>query len=563
MSCVHGILKRWAFALFLCIIPSCTSSCGASQEMDESTAAASVRIRAWVRAEAAARAAKARLAAEEAARPTPPGPSAPAQQGTIPVVLVADGGGAEGAVVSLGVPFPPGAISDPARIAVRHGKGTPVAVHVEVLATWPRDGSIRSALVAFHAKLGPREQDLYQIAWGAAAAADRKASGPLAPNPDGPIAATLPASWYARSLVSGPHVPALEDRRFAKFEERIERGLSAMSPAFDALGVACAGRHRTYYDSPHALYQRFLRHGDAARYRRARAEARWYREHELRWSPDRAWAMHVCQAEGWTPERPMSWGVLRRMVAQGLLDDYLLTGDPASKEALLGMGEAMRRSLPAWTTPKEDQLQATERNMAFAIMILVGAYAVDPRPEREAPLRELVDRTVAWQAKSSSGAFEHDVNRVDPSECERGPKGASPFMAALLVDALMDVHALTGDPRIPTVVTRTARWLEEKAMTSDRRAFRYLWNCETDAYDDSSTADLNLLVVPVFGAAYALTGEARWLRTGDALADIGVASMREKSPKHWCQSMRGFGRYIGYRTLIRAGGTAEGTEKRE
>ena len=40
-----------------------------------------------------------------------------------------------------------------------------------------------------------------------------------------------------------------------------------MSPAFDALGVSCAGQHRTYYDSPHALYQRFLRYGDAARYR--------------------------------------------------------------------------------------------------------------------------------------------------------------------------------------------------------------------------------------------------------------------------------------------------------
>lgn len=566
---------RAALLLLFCGIPSCTSSCGAPPVDDG--AAATARVRAWVRAQAEERAARARMESEPP--PIVVAQRAPAQQGTIPLVLTADGGpveapraplplpqaqqaqqaaptreappgaGVQETVVSLGVPFPPGAIRDPALIAVRHGKGAAVPAHVAPLATWPRDGSIRSALVAFRVKLPPGQQDLYQIAWGTPGGAGQRAAEPLAPNPDGPVAATLPAAWYARSQVSGPHVPALDNQRFAGFEERIEQGLERMSPAFDALGVSCSGQHRTYYDSPHALYQRFLRYGDAARYRRARAEARWYRDNELRWSPDRAFAVHVCEPQDWTPARPMAWGSIRRMVAQGLLDDYLLTGDPASKEAIAGMGEALRRALPAFVTPKEDALQASERNMAFAIMILAGSYAVDPRPEVLAALKDLVDRTAAWQARGDSGAFEHDLHRVDPGECERGPRGASPFMTALLVDALMDVHALTGDPRIAAIVARAARWLEEKALTSDRMAFRYLWNCETDSYDDSGTADLNLLIVPVFGAAYALSGDPRWLRTGDALADIGVKRMRAKSPKHWCQSMRGFGRYLGYRSL--------------
>ncbi|AKT39334.1 beta-L-arabinofuranosidase domain-containing protein [Chondromyces crocatus] len=509
---------------------------------------------------------------EAAARdsaPTDPARRPTRHQGILPVLLSASGGqspkagtpgapgvteapatagaGQEEPVVSLGVPFPPGAIQDPSKIALRHGRGKPVPVHVQVLATWPRDGSIRSALVAFRAKVGAKEQDLYQIIWGPEAEANRRPSPPLAPNPDGPITATLPASWYGQSLVSGPQVPALDDQRFPKFEQRIEQGLSTMSPAFDTLKVACSGQHRTYYDSPHALYQRFLRYGDAARFQRARAEALWFRGNEIRFSPDRQWAVHVCQPEGWTPEKPIGWGALRRMVSQGLLDDYLLTGDPASKEAIVAMGEALRLSIPAFKTKKEDQLLATERNMAFTMMILASYYALEPRPDVKASLDELVDRTVAWQARSSSGAFEHDVTRADPSECERGPKGASPFMTALLVDALMDVHALTGDRRIVGVVERSAKWLEEQALTSDRRAFRYLWRCETDAYDDSGTADLNLLVVPVFGAAYALTGDKRWLRTGDQLADIGVDAMRPRSPKHWSQSMRSFGRYLGYR----------------
>jgi hypothetical protein len=374
----------------------------------------------------------------------------------------------------------------------------------------------------------------------------------LGPNPDGPIAATLPASWYAASEVSGPQVPVVDDSRFPVFESAIERGLEKMSPPYESYGVACDGKHRTYYDGPHALYQRFLRNGDAARFRRARAEAAWYREHELRYSADRKIAVHVCQADGWAPGTPFGWNVLRRMLGQGMLDDYLLTGDPAAREAVGGMGEALRRNLPALKTPKEDILLVSERNMAWAMMTLTSYYAVNPRPEVLSALRDLVDRTVAWQARGHYGAFEHDVNRVDPEECERGPRGASPFMTALLVDALMDYHALTGDGRVRDVVARAAAWLEERALTSDRRAFRYLWGCETDPYDDSGIADLNLLIVPVFGAAYALTGDARWLRIGDSLADIGVEEMRLSDPKHWNQMMRSFGRYLGYRARASA-----------
>jgi len=554
------VIARAASILLVCAAPSWGASC-AGPSAEVGNADASARINAWVRAQAEARAARARAQAEAGRQPEGPGGQAPAHEGSIPMRLTVEGevpsavGERGGVVVSTGVPFPPGALRDVARIAVRDRKGAEVPLHTEVLATWPRDGSIRSALVVFRVPLQAGERSLYyQIQYGKLRAQARAPQPALRPNPDGPVVATLPASWYARSMVSGPQVPALENRRFQGFEEKIERGLETMSPAFDGLGVKCDGSHRTYYDSPHALYQRFLRHGDPARFRRARAEAIWFRKNEVRFSADRAWAVHVCAPETWTPAEPLAWGVIRRMVAQGMLDDYLLTGDPATREAIVAVGEAMRRNVPAMRTPKEDHLTATERNMAFAMMILNGYYAVDPRPEVLAALRDLMDRTAAWQARGRHGAFEHDIARADPSECERGPRGASPFMTALLVDALMDYHDLTGDERVGGVVTRAASWLERHALTTDRRAFRYLWGCETDPYDDSYTTDLNLLVVPVFGAAYTFTKDERWLQVGDALADIGVDEMRVKTPKHWCQSMRGFGRYLGYRAALSASG---------
>jgi len=48
-------------------------------------------------------------------------------------------------------------------------------------------------------------------------------------------------------------------------------------------------------------------------------------------------------------------------------------------------------------------------------------------------------------------------------------------------------------------------WYETKAITSDKKAFRYLWNCNTEPYDSPDYADLNILIGHVFGAAYALT----------------------------------------------------------
>ncbi|WP_437280915.1 hypothetical protein WME90_10255 [Sorangium sp. So ce375] len=558
---------RRQLAALLVAAPLLWTSCGRPSARAPAVGRVEPRVRAVLQAHIVA------------ARPAPPR--------KIPLLLVADVAGIAPApekglpgaaappaevAVSAAVPFAPAALRDVRLLRLRDDRGAAVPIRVKPLAVWPQDRSIRSALVAFRAAPPTGGPASYILDYGApppgglpqradapATQAAETAQGAvldeaLLPNPDGPIAAVLPSSWYAASLVSGPQVPALDDRRFPGFEAGIEGALLRMTPTYDAYGVSCSGASRTYYDGPHALYQRFLRNGDAARYRRARAEAVWYRQHELRFSPDRRLAVHVCEREDWTPAAPLSWQVLRRMLAQGMLDDYLLTGDPAAKEAVLAMGEALRQNLAALTGGKEDVLRVTERNMGWAMMTLSSYYALDPRPELLSMLRGLADRTVAWQQQGASGAFEHDLSRADPEECERGPRGGSPFMTALLVDALMDYHALTGDPRVRDVVARTAGWLAERAITSDRRAFRYLWGCETDAYDDSGSADLNLLIVPVFGAAYALTREPRWIEVGDALADVGVQEMLVRDPKHWNQAMRAFGRYLGYRAALPSAG---------
>jgi hypothetical protein len=476
--------------------------------------------------------------------------ASPSISGAIALTLVADEAVTD-AVVSLGVPFPPGILHDPNRLQALDSAGSEVPIHTDVLAQWPLDGSVRSVLVAFRTTLDAGATETLTLRHGELRARSESA---LEANPDGEVAAMLAEDWYVRSAVSGVHVTREANRRFEAFDRELDDALDSMSPEYESYGVSCGttSLHRTYYDGPHGLWQRFLRDATPARYRRARLESRDYRANELEWHDGRSLAVQTCEVDDWTPSDKLNWGVIRRMTSQGMLDDYLLTGDPAAREAVVAMGEAFVRSLPAQRGGRENSLRVTERNLAWTVMGVASYYALSPTDENRAALVSLLDEAVAWQDEGTSGAFEHDIVRPDPSECSDGPAGASPFMTALLIDALADAYMLLGDDRIPELVARTAAWLRDDAVTADGRAFRYLWGCRSDDYETSDYPDLNLLIAPVFGAAYALTGDSTWLDAGDHFADVGVEEMYVGRPKQWNQAARFFPRYLGWRASGRA-----------
>ncbi len=468
--------------------------------------------------------------------------------GSIPVTLEADQGAGDDVVVSLGVPFKRGDFADASLIVVRDEAGAEIPSYSASLATWPSDGSERSVLVAFRATLGAGQQKVYSIDYGAPKGAD---AGALAPNPDGPIAATLPAPYYAETRMLGFQVALEDDTAFPGWESGIEDYLANMDPAWESYGLDCdtTSAERTYYDGPHALYQRFAHRSGAAAYRRARAEALWYRDNEIDWYDGDTVALYKCQPT-WDPSEPLDWGVMRRMLGNGMLDDYLVTGDPDALATVRGLGEAFRQDLTALTTGNEITVKVTERNMAWPMMGLASYYAVSPTDEVKAALDTLVTMTIDWQAASDSGAFEHDIMRPDPDECGDGPAGGSPFMTSLLIDGLMQSYTLTGNEAIPPVVVKAAEWYRDDAITSDGVAFQYLWHCNDVDYDNSDGADLNLLISHVFGAAFFCSEDPAWLDFGDTMANHGIDNMYAGAPKQWSQSSRTFMKYMGYRALL-------------
>lgn len=67
-------------------------------------------------------------------------------------------------------------------------------------------------------------------------------AGALAPSPDGPAVARLPPSWYAKSRVIGYPIAADQNTAFKAWEDKSERYLAEMTPAWQAYGhVARAG----------------------------------------------------------------------------------------------------------------------------------------------------------------------------------------------------------------------------------------------------------------------------------------------------------------------------------
>jgi hypothetical protein len=207
----------------------------------------------------------------------PTGPAFPGS-GTIDLTLTADRGAADGAVVSLGVPFPPGALRDDKLVSVLDPAGTAVAIHTESLARWAAAGSVRSVLVAFRATLDANAGQKLTVEYGLPAGGGD--AGPLAPNPDGPVIATLTARHYAASRVSGVVLPKADNVRFKQYDDTIAAG-GTEKPLQD-YGLVCSGgaEHRTYYDGTHARYQRGLRSGEPAELRAAHDEAVWYRANE-------------------------------------------------------------------------------------------------------------------------------------------------------------------------------------------------------------------------------------------------------------------------------------------
>ena len=468
------------------------------------------------------------ILAEPVAKPPPEAP--PQTSGELAVNIVRlEGPEHEPALVSTGVPFAPGQLRSERDLRFLRA-GQELALATQVLARWPQDGSIRSVLVQFRLPLAQHADDV-MMSWGQPRATQDLELTPVTwTQPQAWL--LLPAYWLCESQVIGAQVP-LYGHPFAQYDEHFRQFYPARRDDPPQGDIRTDG----YYSTPHVFYQLYVRSGDPDVFLAARKELLAYREQEI---------IH----EGPERGRHITYTQTRYLYVEALADDYLLTGDPRSREVAKTMVEYMTRVFPPSKAfyPHGASNFWTEREAAFPFLGVLYYYEMTGEPA----YRKLADDYMAqlyrtqqeWPAR---GGFIHNLYAHDTSEGARPDEyGGSPFMTGLLLEAVIEYHRLTGDETAARSIVLALDWLMHEGLAGDGDTFLYL---TADSYhDEPGQPDLNMLIVHAFGYGYQLSGFIRtdYLELGTRLFQRGIQDAYLGKRKHFNQNYRSSGHFLAY-----------------
>ncbi len=264
----------------------------------------------------------------------------------------------------------------------------------------------------------------------------------------------------------------------------------------------------TYYDAEWVYYRIGYYTADTFWYECARAASRLYRDD------------YVLKAEG---RIQGFWNF-----SHGIAEGYARTKDPISKKAVLLIAQEAayaRDSTPeAETVPTE-----LSREVAYALMSYLNAeyLGAERRPRYAILLNQALGHIEQWA-----------VARTAPY--------VRPFMVGITAHALIMAYEKDRDPRIPPALIAAADMIWENLWDRTAEAFQYT-DRQLDSGGTEPTADLNLLIAPMYGWLYRFTGEPRFLERGDAIFAGGVRKAWIEGPKQFNQNYRWSFDYVRWR----------------
>jgi hypothetical protein len=123
----------------------------------------------------------------------------------------------------------------------------------------------------------------------------------------------------------------------------------------------------------------------------------------------------------------------------------------------------------------------------------------------------------------------------------------------LTFEALIEYHNRTGDARVLPAVRTAADWMWATLWNVQAEAFPYILcrapnsNPECQQNPFTGAADLNLLIAPVFGWLYHMTGDPVYIQRGDAVFAGGVRRAWLGNGKQFSQNYRWSFEYLRWR----------------
>lgn len=370
-------------------------------------------------------------------------------------------------VLGLGLPFPPGYLTDAKNLALTDRTGQEMPIHVKVLARWqqpvPGAPSIRAVLIQFRDYMATRLPRHYTVHWGRPRRQNLARGWPARkdwlPVTDGsyppgvvydpPAWALLPPAWLGKALLKGRLSPAGSQPGFAWLDRAMANyfGHTIGQPSlskYDQAQKNSRQRFRLDYQKKYEpwLYDRaatqfvlYLRTGKLAPLRAAHRSAQYYASQV---APDGKFALLG-------PRRGVD---LKYASQEGLTLDYFFTGD----QKLLEASARLVKALDSWDPDYSPQRTFwTERHLGMGLLTAVAAYEMTGDPQMLARARHLFAVGYGMQIQPPPGAprdgcLIHDARQHGQ---KYGGWFCSPWMSVLFVDAALRYYIVSADPRVP------------------------------------------------------------------------------------------------------------------
>jgi hypothetical protein len=315
----------------------------------------------------------------------------------------------------------------------------------------------------------------------------------------------------------GPTInPSQTPASFAWYESNFKKygdlQWSAYGPRWDA------GNSNAGYDRAAINYVWWARTGDTTYLNRAHAIAVAYRDNFL-----------VPAGFATSPH----WSQL-----EGLYLDWLIMGDTQSRDAVLRVANVFVAFDPFLDALYKDWLD--NRIQARVLLSFWMAEKIEGVGSPwTARLNAAIPRVLSIQNADGHWGF--------LSTCD----GSWNFMTGMLTDLLARMYDQRGDnggnnPAILASVTKAANYLWDTQWRPADQSFNYAsLVCRTDG-GPTPAADLNGLILPVFGFLGKKTGDASWFTKGDAILS-GMTGAYIEAYKQFSESYTSSYRYFGYR----------------
>lgn len=385
------------------------------------------------------------------------------------ITLHRNGAIGEQVAVTVGIPFPLGMLHDARDVRIEDAQGKSVPAHVESTMAWHSpQGGIRAVRAQFRIALkGDRGTARFAIGANVGSAPVPTLKG--WPYVDGLVAgvdgvrvpgvlATLSPQWMSASLIAGPQQPAVPPSSYDRY----------FATQFEwAKALPHDNGSAWLFDRPTALFQQYVRTGRADYLAAAEQSYRFYMQHIRRTG-----------APGW----PLCGGGFslgrvnecdpKYVYIQPIKLALALAGDDSEHDAALiqrmvGVWDTGGWNYPAGPYTRKDEV-FTERQVGLGLLAIVSAWEITGEPRYLTD----IDRRVGWlyqHQKHNPDGLGDDGSWRNSWQAHEGStynaatdvRGSSPWMTQNIIDALWHAWLVTGDKRIPPMITGFGRYMEK------------------------------------------------------------------------------------------------------